>query len=87
MVQSQLLSGDVPSNLLQTHCAVHQARGSVRLGNRMDDELADARSCCYDPRSGGPCCPPDPGDGGSSNGRTADSDSACLGSNPSPPAS
>jgi hypothetical protein len=24
--------------------------------------------------------------GGSSNGRTADSDSACLGSNPSPPA-
>ena len=28
----------------------------------------------------------DPGIGGSSNGRTADSDSACLGSNPSPPA-
>src|SRR5690606_21904810 len=28
----------------------------------------------------------DPGFGGSSNGRTADSDSACLGSNPSPPA-
>ncbi len=27
------------------------------------------------------------GFGGSSNGRTADSDSACLGSNPSPPAS
>lgn len=27
-----------------------------------------------------------PGFGGSSNGRTADSDSACLGSNPSPPA-
>ncbi len=27
-----------------------------------------------------------PGVGGSSNGRTADSDSACLGSNPSPPA-
>lgn len=29
---------------------------------------------------------PGPGFGGSSNGRTADSDSACLGSNPSPPA-
>src|SRR4029079_4453958 len=29
---------------------------------------------------------PDPGNGGSSNGKTADSDSACLGSNPSPPA-
>jgi hypothetical protein len=28
-----------------------------------------------------------PSDGGSSNGRTADSDSASLGSNPSPPAS
>ena len=28
-----------------------------------------------------------PADGGSSNGRTADSDSASLGSNPSPPAS
>ena len=31
-------------------------------------------------------CPADPEFGGSSNGRTADSDSACLGSNPSPPA-
>ena len=48
--------------------------------------LADARTCCYDPRSGDALRSPGPGFGGSSNGRTADSDSACLGSNPSPPA-
>lgn len=48
--------------------------------------LADARTCCYDPRSGDAPRSPGPGFGGSSNGRTADSDSACLGSNPSPPA-
>ena len=38
------------------------------------------------PNSGAPLARCDPGFGGSSNGRTADSDSACLGSNPSPPA-
>ena len=40
----------------------------------------------YRPSCDGRLCPSDPGIGGSSNGRTADSDSACLGSNPSPPA-
>jgi hypothetical protein len=40
-------------------------------------------------RAAGPACIKRTGrasDGGSSNGRTADSDSASLGSNPSPPA-
>src|SRR3569832_162504 len=36
--------------------------------------------------AGGPACTLQPGIGGSSSGRTADSDSANLGSNPSPPA-
>src|SRR5258706_5020833 len=52
------------------------------------DPCPDHREAIRDGRARRPpvgVAPYDPG--GSSNGRTADSDSACLGSNPSPPAS
>ena len=48
-------------------------------------QVASEWPCCYMRATGRRACR-DPGIGGSSNGRTADSDSACLGSNPSPPA-
>ena len=54
-----------------------------QLRSEFTSELPSVSRCC---RPGEPGRPLQTSDGGSSNGRTADSDSASLGSNPSPPA-
>ena len=66
-------------------CPTSTARRALAEAHQR--RLARLEHTCYTPRlSVAASCYGQNGLGGSSNGRTADSDSACLGSNPSPPA-